>query len=108
MKVAVNNKLGIAAGAPDSLDVFFDNSPVFRLRPSAELDGVQPVAWFDSDHSLRSGWAWGQSYLDGTVAIASAQVGKGQLFLFGPEITFRGQPAGTFRFLFNGIYGGGK
>lgn len=108
MNVAVNNKLGIAAGAPDSLDVFFDNSPVFRLLPDAALKGVHPVAWFDSDHSLRSGWAWGQGYLDGNVAIAEAQVGRGQLFLFGPEITFRAQPHGTFRFLFNGIYGGGE
>jgi hypothetical protein len=24
--------------------------------------------------------------------------------LFGPEITFRAQPHGTFKFLFNGIY----
>jgi hypothetical protein len=31
-------------------------------------------------------------------------VGKGSLFLFGPEITFRAQPHGTFKFLFNGIY----
>jgi hypothetical protein len=108
MNVAVNNKLGIAAGTPDSLDVFFDNSPVFRLAPDAELKGVRPVAWFDSDNSLRSGWAWGQGYLEGNVAIAEAKVGKGQLFLFGPEITFRGQPHGTFKFLFNGIYGGGE
>ena len=33
-----------------------------------------------------------------------APVGKGRLFLFTPEITFRGQPHGTFKFLFNGIY----
>jgi hypothetical protein len=26
------------------------------------------------------------------------------LFLFGPEIAFRAQPHGTFKFLFNGIY----
>ena len=108
MRVAVNNKLGIAAGAPDSLDVFFDNSPVFHLEPDAALKGVHPVAWFDTDHSLRSGWAWGQGYLDGTVAMAEAMIGQGHLFLFGPEITFRGQPHGTFRFLFNGIYGGGE
>ena len=31
-------------------------------------------------------------------------VGKGKLYLFGPEITFRAQPHGTFKFLFNGIY----
>jgi hypothetical protein len=24
--------------------------------------------------------------------------------MFGPEITFRAQPHGTFKFLFNGIY----
>jgi hypothetical protein len=26
------------------------------------------------------------------------------MFLFGPEITFRAQPHGTFKFLFNGLY----
>ncbi len=26
------------------------------------------------------------------------------MLLFGPEITFRGQPQGTFKFLFNSIY----
>jgi hypothetical protein len=31
-------------------------------------------------------------------------VGRGKLFLFGPEIAFRGQPHGTFRFLFNALY----
>jgi hypothetical protein len=28
------------------------------------------------------------------------------VFLFGPEITFRAQPHGTFKFLFNSIYYG--
>ena len=36
--------------------------------------------------------------------VIDATVGKGKLFLFGPEITFRAQPHGTFKFLFNGIY----
>ena len=35
-----------------------------------------------------------------------AQLGKGKVFLFGPEITFRAQPHGTFKFLFNSIYYG--
>ena len=107
LSVAVNDQLGIAAGSPSHVDVFFDNSPSFRLEPDAALKGVQPVAWFDSAHPLRSGWAWGQNYLEGSVAIAQARVGQGELFMFGPEITFRAQPHGTFRFLFNGIYAGG-
>ena len=28
------------------------------------------------------------------------------MFLFGPEITFRAQPHGTFKFLFNSIFYG--
>jgi hypothetical protein len=108
LSVAVDNSTGIAAGQPSRLDVFYDNSPAFRLGPDAALKGVRPVAWFDSDKPLRSGWAWGQNYLDGAVAIAEANVGRGHLYLFGPEITFRAQPHGTFKFLFNGIYGGGE
>jgi hypothetical protein len=108
LSVAVDNSTGVAAGMPARLDVFYDNSPAFRLGPDAALKGVRPVAWFDSDKPLRSGWAWGQNYLEGSVAIAEANVGRGHLYLFGPEITFRAQPHGTFKFLFNGIYGGGE
>mgnify|MGYP003338352974 CR=1 FL=1 len=39
----------------------------------------------------------------GGTAAVEAKVGKGHVFLFGPEITFRAQPHGTFKFLFNGI-----
>ena len=99
--------LALAWGMPAQADVFFENSPVFRLEPSSGLKGVTPVAWFDSDAPLRSGWAWGQAYLDGGVAVAAARVGKGQVFLYGPEVTFRAQPHGTFKLFFNGLYLGG-
>jgi hypothetical protein len=65
---------------------------------------VTPVAWFETDAPLRSGWAWGQHYLKGGLAVAEARVGSGKLYLFGPEIANRGQPHGTFKFLFNGIF----
>ena len=104
MQVEVDNTLPVAQGLPKEVDVFFDESPAFTLGADAAAKGVKPVAWYDSPHTLRSGWAWGQQYLDKGVAIAEAQVGKGKLYLFGPEITFRAQPHGTFKFLFNGIY----
>ena len=104
LQVAVDNSAPVAAGLPARLDVFFDNSPVFRLKPDAALRGTHAVAWFDSATPLRSGWAWGQNYLEGGAAVVEASYGKGKVYLFGPEITFRGQPHGTFKFLFNGIY----
>ena len=88
------------------MDVFFDNSPVMELAPNAAMRGVKTVAWFDSKAPLRSGWAWGQHYLEGGAAAIEASIGKGKVMLFGPEITFRAQPHGTFKFLFNSIYYG--
>ncbi len=104
VQIKLDNTLPIAYGMSDRVDAFFDDSPVMKLLPNATQQGVKPVGWFDTDQPLRSGWAWGQEYLKDGVAMAQATVGKGQLFLFGPEILFRGQPHGTFKFLFNGIY----
>jgi len=104
LRVAVDNTAPIAHGFDDHVDVFFDNSPVFNLGPEAVRKGLRPVAWFDTPTPLRSGWAFGQGYLNGGVEIVQATIGKGNLFLFAPEITFRAQPHGTFKFLFNGLY----
>jgi len=103
LQVRVDPSQPLAWGMPAQADVYFDNSPVFRLGPDAASRGVTPIAWFDNPAPLRSGWAWGQHYLDGGVAIAEARVGKGRLVLCGPEITFRAQPHGTFKFLFNAL-----
>ncbi len=94
----------LAYGMTDPVDVFFQSSPAFKLLPEAPLKDVKPVAWFSTAEPLHSGWAWGQGYLKGAVVAAEATLGKGKVFLFGPEITFRGQPHATFKFLFNGIY----
>jgi Zinc carboxypeptidase len=104
LRVAVDNSNPLAYGMDKQVDIFFDESPVMRLLPNASLNRVRAVAWFDSNQPLRSGWAWGQSYLQGGAAVVESPLGKGKMLLFGPEITFRGQPHGTFKFLFNAIY----
>jgi hypothetical protein len=103
LRVRVNNADPLAWGMPDHADVMFTNSPTFRLPADAAKKGLRRVAWFDSKMPLRSGWAWGQEHLEGGAAIVQADVGRGKLVLFGPEILFRAQPHGTFKFLFNGI-----
>jgi Zinc carboxypeptidase len=106
LSMAVDNTSPLAYGFDKKVDVLFDSSPVLELAPNATMRGVKAVGWFDSKTTLRSGWAWGQHYLQGGTEIAEAQVGKGKVFLIGPEITFRAQPHGTFKFLFNAIYYG--
>jgi hypothetical protein len=104
LRVAVDNTNPLAYGLEKQVDVFYDNSPVLSLKPDAAMRGLKPIAWFDTKAPLRSGWAWGQHYLEGGVAAVEASLGKGKVLLFGPEITFRAQPHGTFKFLFNSIY----
>jgi hypothetical protein len=108
LQVSVDNTNPLAYGLPQKVDVAFNNSPVFRVKPEAVQDGVHSVAWFENKNPLRSGWALGKEYLEGGIAIIEADVGQGKLFLYGPEITRRAQPHGTFKFLFNGIYYGGS
>ncbi len=106
LKVNVDNTSPLAFGMPDKVDVFFDNSPVFRLNPDAQQKKTSAVAWFSGNDLLSSGWAWGQQYLNGGTAIAEASVGEGKIVLLGPEVAFRAQPHGTYKFLFNGLYFG--
>ena len=106
LRATFDNTHPLAHGMAETVDVFFDNTPAWTLLPDAELKGVRAVAWFDDGKLLRSGWAWGESYLCRCVQVAEASVGKGKVFLYGPEIAFRGQPHGTFKLLFNGLYYG--
>jgi hypothetical protein len=106
LRVAVDNRAPLGYGFEETVDVFFDDSPAFRLPSDSVAQGARRVAWYSTSTPLRSGWALGQRYLEGALAAVDAPVGRGRLFLFGPEITFRGQPHGTFKFLFNAIYAG--
>ena len=105
LQVQIDSTQRAAWGMSSNVDVYFDASPVFTILPEAQAKGnIKPIAWFGASAPLRSGWAWGQTYLNGGVVAFEASLGKGKLYAFGPEITFRAQPHGTFKFLFNGLY----
>lgn len=104
LEMKVEHETPLTHGFGDRVNVLFSHSPTFRLQDGAE--GVHRVGWYDTDHPLRSGWAWGQEHLLNGVGALEADYGDGKVFIFGPKITFRAQPHGTFGFLFNGIYYG--
>ena len=107
LRVRVDPQTTLGFGSGPNVDVYFDSSPVFRLGADAAARGIRPVAWFDTATPLRSGWAWGQALLKDGVAVVDAPLGSGRVLLFGPDVTFRAQSHGTFKFLFNGILYGG-
>lgn len=105
LRVSLDSTQHATWGMANQSDVYFDASPVFNLAPDAIAKGlVTPLAWFSTSKPLRSGWAWGQSYLQDGVTAFMAPVGAGRLYAFGPEITFRAQAQGTFKLLFNELY----
>jgi hypothetical protein len=103
VRVTIDTNYPLAYGMPEKADVMFDSSPVFQIVPDAKMKPAS-VAWYAGPETLDSGWAWGQAYLDGGTAIAEATVGAGKVIVLGPEVAFRAQPHGTFKFLFNGVY----
>ncbi|HET9065455.1 MAG TPA: M14 metallopeptidase family protein [Gemmatimonadales bacterium] len=103
LEVHVNQSLPVSAGADSVATVMFDNSPVFDLPVDAARRGIRPVAWFTSPTPLRSGWAYGQGFLQDGVTMFEADIGRGRLYAYGPEVLFRAQPAGTYRFVFNAL-----
>jgi Zinc carboxypeptidase len=105
LRVSIDSTQRATWGMSSQADVYFDSSPVFKITPEALAKGrIKPLMWFSSAKPLRSGWAWGQNYLQDGVAAFEASIGAGRLVSFGPEITFRAQSQGTFKLLFNQLY----
>jgi hypothetical protein len=106
LQIAVDPKNPLAHGYGETADVFFDNSPVWKIDPAraSAVPPVRVVGWFASPEPLRSGWAWGQRFLDKGIEIVDTNIGQGRLFLFGNDLMFRSQPLGSYKFLFNAMY----
>ena len=105
MEMSVDNDDPAAWGMNKKVDVYFDNSPVFKVAPEAiAKNEITPLGWYATATTLRSGWAYGQSYLQDGIAAYKAKVGKGNLYVMGPEITFRGQTHSAYKLLFNQLY----
>jgi len=105
MQMTVANADKANWGMKELTDVYFNMSPVFKLEANAIATGiVTPLGWYASSSTLRSGWAFGQAYLQDGVAAYKAKVGNGNLYVFGPEITFRGQTHSAYKMLFNQLY----
>jgi hypothetical protein len=105
LEVDIEHASPATHGLEETEVVMYNRSPVLRVEPGAS--GVTVLGRY-GENPLRSGWAWGQEKLVGGVALAEAQLGSGKIFLYTPEVNFRGQPHGTFALLFNAIYYGGS
>ena len=103
LRIDVDPSNPIAYGMPREAAAFFINSPAFEVQPGA---GVEVVARYPASKLLLSGWLLGEPVLANRAAIVRARAGGGQVVLLGFRTEHRGQPHGTFKFLFNAIFAG--
>jgi hypothetical protein len=89
----------VMAGMPSRAAVFVDGSPVFET--SEGFKGSVIARYAESGSPLLSGYLIGEKHLQGKAAALDVQVGDGHIILIGFRPTWRGQPFGTFRVLFN-------
>lgn len=105
VEATIDSSDPLAWGMPERADFYFERSAAaFTLGQNPTANGLKPVAWFESEKPLRSGWAWGQQHLKDSVTVATANVGAGKLHLMGSEVAFRAQTHGTFKLLFNALH----
>ncbi len=106
LSVDVNDPLGY--GVAKHQVAMFRRSPVFEVQSHNEGSStpVTSVAKYVGEGVLASGWAIGEELVAGKSAVLRAEYGEGEVYLFGAEVLYRGQPLGTFKFVFNAILGG--
>ena len=89
----------IAYGMPRLAAVMFYDSPAFDIRRGRVI-GKYPLR-----NPLFSGMLIGPEKLYNRIALASVPLGKGEVVLFGFRPHFRAQSRGTYKLLFNALYG---
>ena len=75
-----------------------------EITARLEAQPVTSAATYSENIVLLSGWIQGEEWLRAKAAVCEIKVGNGRVVCFGFRVQHRGQPHGTFKFLFNAIY----
>ena len=94
-----------AYGMPVDSLLFFWNSRAFDIVPSGDNDKYEVVAAYPDSYILESGWLIGEEKLRRKVAMVVARHGEGKVVLIGFRPQHRAQTHGTYKLVFNSLYG---
>ena len=103
IRVDVAHRLGY--GMPNQALAMHRTSPVHSINPSHFNDRYEVVAAYPEKDVLESGWLIGEEHIAGKPAMISVRHGEGRIVLYGFQVNFRNQTQGTFKLLFNALYG---
>lgn len=118
IKTGIDTTHPLAFGMRDTVAVSFNQSRAFSIDKQsktgeggtadikdAPLPEVEVIASYAPKDLLMSGWALGERNIAGKAAVVKAKYGQGSCILFAFRPQFRAQPRGTYKLIFNAIYG---
>ena len=106
LRVDVQSEHPLAWGMPqDALVVFFGANQVYEVVRSGDGQNVRRVASYVDRDILQSGQLDGESHIASRAAMLSVEHGEGQVVLIGFRTQHRAQTHGTYKFLFNALFG---
>lgn len=103
MKLEVESSHNLAKGLPSQTAAYFINSSAFEISDAAVGGQIRTAARYAEKDVLMSGWLLGEKNLQGKIALAETDYGKGKIVLFAFRPQHRGQTWATFPFLFNAL-----
>ena len=86
LEARIDNTQPLAYGMNAARDGLLRREPGVPAACPRRREGREAGRVVRDATPLRSGWAWGQQYLDQAVSIVDAPVGKGHVVLFGNEV----------------------
>jgi hypothetical protein len=98
LAVAVDMSAPLAHGLPETLPVWFEESPAF------EATGGRVLARYGDGDPLLSGWLLGGERLRGRAALVEVPLGKGRVVLVGFRPQYRAQSRVSYAVLLNALY----
>ena len=108
LRIRVDNSHCLGFGMPDQALAMHRTSPVYSINPSHYNDLYEVIAAYPEKDVLESGWLIGEEHIAGKPAMISVRHGEGRIVLYGFQVNFRNQTHGTFKLLFNALYGAGS
>ena len=119
IKTVVDTQHPLGYGMQDTVAASFSRSRAFKIvqqerkgeggeEKTAQTPAplAESIAHYADKNLLMSGWAQGEEkHIGGKSALLRVKHGDGHVVLFGFRPQFRGQPRGTYKLIFNALYG---
>ena len=100
VKIKVDRSHPIGRNVLEETPAYFINSSAFEASDASK---VRTIARYAEKDALMSGWMLGEKFINGKIALAETEYGKGKIVLFAFRPQHRGQTYATFPLLFDAL-----